>query len=150
MVAELIHENAYLKRLLFGRRGDRLQEDPNPGLLFGTPEATADQEEEDVPEEDEAAFLNIDNNHSERQIKQMVIGRKNWIFCGSENGAHHAAILFSLVGSCKLHGVDPFAYFRDVLMRIHTHPTARVHELVPREWQQRFGGAVPLLIHPAA
>jgi transposase len=98
----------------------------------------------------EAAFLNIDNNHSERQIKQMVIGRKNWIFCGSENGARNAAILFSLVVSCKLHGVDPFAYFKDVLMRIHTHPADRVHELVPREWKQRFGGAVPQLIHPAA
>jgi transposase len=98
----------------------------------------------------EAAFLNIDNNHSERQIKQMVIGRKNWIFCGSENGARNAAILFSLVVSCKLHGVDPFAYFRDVLMRIHTHPTARVHELVPREWKKRFGGAAPQLIQPAA
>lgn len=87
----------------------------------------------------EAAFLNIDNNHSERQIKQMVIGRKNWIFCGSENGAHHAAILFSLVVSCKLHGVDPFAYFRDLLMRIHNHPADRVHELVPRTWKHRFG-----------
>ncbi|MFH1418527.1 MAG: IS66 family transposase, partial [Planctomycetota bacterium] len=67
----------------------------------------------------DVAFLNIDNNHSERQIKQMVIGRKNWMFCGSEPGPYQAAILFSLVVSCKLHGVDPFAYFREVLMRIH-------------------------------
>jgi transposase len=98
----------------------------------------------------EAAFLNIDNNHSERQIKQMVIGRKNWIFCGSENGAHNAAILFSLVVSCKLHGVDPFAYFRDVLMRIHTHPTDRIDELMPRKWKWRFGGAAPQLIPAVA
>ena len=86
----------------------------------------------------EAAFLRIDNNHSERQIKQMVIGRKNWLFCGSENGARNAAVLFSLVVSCKLHGVDPFAYFRDVLMRIHTHPADCIKELIPREWKQRF------------
>jgi transposase len=98
----------------------------------------------------DAAFLSIDNNHSERQIKQLVIGRKNWIFCASENGAHNAAILFSLVVSCKLHGVDPFAYFRDVLMRIHTHPIDRVHALIPREWKQHFGGAVPHAIYPAA
>ena len=87
----------------------------------------------------DAPFLSIDNNHSERQIKQLVIGRKNWIFCASEAGAHNAAILFSLVVSCKLHGVDPFAYFRDVLMRIHTHPVDRAHELIPREWKLRFG-----------
>lgn len=97
----------------------------------------------------EAAFLSIDNNHSERQIKQMVIGRKNWMFCGSENGAHNAATLFSLVVSCKLHGVDPFAYFRDVLMRIHTHPASQIAELTPRAWKQRFGPA-PQAINPAA
>ena len=50
-----------------------------------------------------------------------------------------AAILFSVVVSCKLAGVDPFAYLRDVLMRIHTHPADRIHELIPREWQKRFG-----------
>lgn len=86
----------------------------------------------------EAAFLSIDNNLSERQIKQMVIGRKNWMFAGSENGARNSAILFSLVVSCKLIGVDPFAYLRDVLSRIATHPADRVHELIPSEWQKRF------------
>ncbi len=65
------------------------------------------------------------------------------MFCGSENRAHNAAILFSLVVSCKLHGVDPFAYFRDVLMRTHTHPEDRVHELIPHEWKQRFGQVSP-------
>lgn len=87
----------------------------------------------------EAAYLSIDNNHSERQIKQMVIGRKNWLFAGSEDGAENAAVLFSVIVSCKLAGVDPFAYLRDVLMRIHTHPTSRVEDLIPREWKKRFG-----------
>ena len=87
----------------------------------------------------EAAFLSIDNNLSERQIKQMVIGRKNWMFAGSENGARNAAILFSLVTSCKLSGVDPFAYFRDILTRLLNHPADRIHELTPREWQKQFG-----------
>jgi transposase len=87
----------------------------------------------------EAGWLNIDNNLSERQIKQLVIGRKNWMFAGSENGARNAAILFSLVVSCKLAGVDPFAYLKDVLKRIHTHPASRVNELIPREWKKHFG-----------
>lgn len=86
----------------------------------------------------EASFLSIDNNHSERQIKQMVIGRKNWLFAGSDEGAKNAALLFSVIVSCKLAEVDPFAYLSDVLMRIHTHPPERVVELVPREWRNRF------------
>jgi transposase len=98
----------------------------------------------------EAPFLAIDNNHSERQIKQLVIGRKNWLFAGSEGGAEHAAILYSLVVSCKLAGVDPFAYFRDVLLRIHTHPAERIAELIPREWKTRFGSATALQTPTAA
>ncbi len=98
----------------------------------------------------EAPFLSIDNNHSERQIKQMVIGRKNWLFAGSEDGAENAAILFSVVVSCKLAGLDPFAYLRDVLMRIHTHPHDRIHELIPREWRNRFGDGPLPQAQPAA
>jgi transposase len=86
----------------------------------------------------EAAWLNIDNNHSERQIKQLVMGRKAWLFAGSENGARNTAILLSLVVSCKLAGVDPFAWLRDVLSRIPTHSTDRIGELIPREWKKRF------------
>ena len=98
----------------------------------------------------EAPFLAIDNNHSERQIKQLVIGRKNWMFAGSQTGAGSAAILFSLVVSCKLAGIDPFAYFRDVLLRIHTHPAERVTELIPREWKTRFAPATPTPAQSAA
>lgn len=98
----------------------------------------------------EAAYLSIDNNHSERQIKQMVMGRKNWLFCGSEDGAEKAAILFSVIVSCKLAGLDSFAYLRDVLMRIHTHPVDCVNELIPREWGRRFGVATLDQAQPAA
>jgi hypothetical protein len=92
----------------------------------------------------EAAWLSIDNHVSERQIKQLVIGRKNWMFAGSEDGARNAAILFSLVVSCKLAGVDPFAYLKDVLTRISTHPADRVDQLLPRNWKNRSGTpAVP-------
>lgn len=98
----------------------------------------------------DAPFLAIDNNHSERQIKQMVIGRKNWLFCASDDGAQNAATLFSVVVSCKLAGVDPFAYLRDVLTRIHAHPADRIEELIPREWRNRFGQAIPPPAQPAA
>jgi transposase len=98
----------------------------------------------------EAPFLAIDNNHSERQIKQLVIGRKNWMFCASETGAENTAILYSLVVSCKLARVDPFAYLRDVLMRIHTQPAERMADLIPREWKTHFGPATALQTQSAA
>ena len=75
---------------------------------------------------------------------------QNWLFAGSESGAEHAAILYSLVVSCKLAGVNPFAYFRDVLMRIHTHPAERIVELILREWNTRFGPAAALQTQSAA
>ena len=96
------------------------------------------------------SFLAIDNNASERQIKQFVIGRKNWMFAGREAGAENAALLFSLVVSCKLAGVGPFAYFRDVLLRIHSHPAKRIAELIPRAWQTRFAPAAFTRAHSAA
>ena len=80
--------------------------------------------------------LKIDNNGAERAIKPVVIGRKNWLFCGSEAAAHRAAILLSLVQTCKHHGVDPFIYLRDVIDRVSVHPMSRVSELTPREWKR--------------
>jgi hypothetical protein len=61
------------------------------------------------------------------------------MFAGSQNGARNSAILFSLVVSCKLAGVDSFAYFRDILTRLPDHPPDRIEELIPRKWKDRFG-----------
>jgi transposase len=58
------------------------------------------------------------------------------MFAGSEEGAERAAILFSLVASCRLHGVDPWAYFNDVLRRVQDHPARRVDELTPKAWAE--------------
>jgi transposase len=79
--------------------------------------------------------LDIDNNLSERTLRMVAIGRKNYLFAGSEAGAKRAAILYSLVASCKLNGIDPFAYFRDVLARISTHPANTIDELLPSHWK---------------
>ena len=62
----------------------------------------------------------------------------------------NATILFSVIVSCKLARVDPFAYLQDVLTRISTHPSSRVHELIPREWKVRFGSPEPCQAQPAA
>jgi hypothetical protein len=81
-------------------------------------------------------MLEIDNNLSERILRMVVIGRKNYMFAGSEAGAWRAAIIYSLVASCKLNDIDPFRYFRDVLARVSTHPAAKIDELLPGEWKK--------------
>jgi transposase len=79
--------------------------------------------------------LAIDNNAAENALRRIAIGRKNWLFCGSDNGGHTAAVLFSLIASCARHEVDPFAYLRDVLTRIAAHPMNRLAELLPDRWK---------------
>ena len=79
--------------------------------------------------------LAIDNNAAERAIRPMVVGRNNWLFAGSRRGGHAAATLYSLIQSAKRHRLDPFAYLRDLLERIPTHPDRRIHELFPDQWK---------------
>jgi transposase len=87
----------------------------------------------------ESGWLDIDNNISENVQRHIALGRKNWLFCGSDNGGRAAAIFFSLIVSCKRHGLDPFAYFRDILTRLPILlPVASSEELVallPHRWQ---------------
>lgn len=79
--------------------------------------------------------LAIDNNACERLLRGACVGRKNYLFFGSEEGGRWGAVLYSLVESCKLHRIDPFAYLKDVLVRTSTHPMSRVMELTPRLWK---------------
>jgi hypothetical protein len=77
----------------------------------------------------------IDNNLIERQIKPWKLGAKNWLFIGSELAGQRAAVVMSLVQSAKLIGLDPWAYLRDVLARINSHPSHRIDELLPHRWR---------------
>ena len=77
----------------------------------------------------------IDNNRIENTIRPMAIGRKNYLFAGSDRGACHAALMYSLLGTCKLQGVEPFAYLKDVIARISDHKANRLAELLPQNWQ---------------
>jgi transposase len=79
--------------------------------------------------------LHIDNNVSERTLKLIGMGRGNWLFVGSDAGGRTAAVLFSFTATCKLLGIDPFAYLRDVLGRLPTHPAERLEELLPHHWK---------------
>lgn len=76
----------------------------------------------------------IDNNSCERAMRKVAIGRKNWLFTGSAQGGHSAAILYSLIETCARLGVNPHQYLTDVLVRLGTHPQSRIAELTPRGW----------------
>ncbi len=80
-------------------------------------------------------ILAIDNNLAERLLRKVTLGRKNWLFAGSDQGGHRAAIHYSLISSCKLCRIDPFFYIKDVLDRISTHPASRIEELLPANWK---------------
>ena len=79
--------------------------------------------------------LDIDNNEAERAQRGIAIGRKNWLFLGNDRGGRAAATFYSLIMSAKRHGHDPFAYLRDLFMRIPTHPNKALAELLPDRWQ---------------
>ncbi len=79
--------------------------------------------------------LEIDNNGAERSLRGIAVGRKNWMFFGSDNGGQTAAILTSLIATCKRLNIDPFAYLRDIFDRISAHPANRIEELLPDKWQ---------------
>lgn len=76
----------------------------------------------------------IDNNPVENAIRPVALGRKNWLFAGTEAAGRRAAAILSLIESAKLSGHDPFAYLRDVLTRLPTHPYRRIDELLPFNW----------------
>jgi transposase len=83
----------------------------------------------------EDGVLEIDNNAAERALRRVAIGRKNWLFAGSDEGGRRAAIIYSLVASCERLKIDPYEYLRDVLGRISTHPPAEIDQLTPKAWK---------------
>jgi transposase len=83
----------------------------------------------------------IDNNRAENQLRVVAVGRKNWLFAGSFEGARRAGLLYSLVQSCKLAHVAPFPYLKDVLLRVATHDHRRIDQLTPKRWAETFGPA---------
>ena len=76
-------------------------------------------------------FLEIDNNSAERSMRPISLGRKNYLFMGSEGGGKSAAIAYTLIETAKLNGVDPQAWLTDIIGRIADHKITRLDELLP-------------------
>jgi transposase len=77
----------------------------------------------------------ISNNAAERALRGVALGRKSWLFCGSDRGGERAAVMYSLIGTAKLNGVDPQAWLADALARIADHPAHHLADLLPWNWQ---------------
>ena len=78
--------------------------------------------------------IEIDNNAAERSIRGIALGRKNYLFAGSDTGGMRAAAIYSIIETCKLNAIDPQAYLRDILARIADHKINRITELLPWNW----------------
>jgi len=83
--------------------------------------------------------IEIDNNAAERALRGVGLGRKNYLFFGSDAGGERAAAIYSLVETAKLNGLDPQGYLREVFERIAEHPINRIEELLPWNVGQRLG-----------
>ena len=79
--------------------------------------------------------LHLHNNPAENALRGVVLGRKNYLFAGSDQGGERAAVFYSLIETCKLNGVNPSTYLTDVLSRLPTHPANRIEELIPYNWK---------------
>ena len=85
----------------------------------------------------------IDNNLSERRLRLIALGRKNYLFAGHDAAAQNLAVLQSLVVTCDMHGVNSEVYLKDVLIRVQTHPNKDIGDLLPHRWKELFGPQIP-------
>ncbi len=92
----------------------------------------------------------MSNNAAERALRGVAVGRKSWLFCGSDRGGQRAAKMYSLFVTCRLNGVDGYAWLADVLARIADHPASRIDELLPWNWKGPPGAEVKTLSQQAA
>ena len=87
--------------------------------------------------------LDIDSNLAEQALRGPVVGRRSYTFFGNDDGGRTAAVLYSLIASARRHGLDPFAYPRDVIAHISDHPSNRLEELLPDHWKLARAAPTP-------
>jgi len=80
----------------------------------------------------------LTNNAAERALRRIACGRKSWMFCGSDRGGQRAAVMYSLIATCRMNNVDPEAWLRDVLARLPEHPISKLDQLLPWNWKKNL------------
>ena len=79
-------------------------------------------------------LIEIDNNLVENAIRPTALGKKNWLFFGDANAGERGAVLYSIIESCRRHGVEPYSYLRDVLTRLPSMTNRQIKDIVPKAW----------------
>ncbi len=82
--------------------------------------------------------IEVDNSAAERVLRAIAIGRRNYLFAGADSGGARAAVIYSLIGTARLNGIDPDTWLRHVLAQIGDHPVNRVDEFLPRHYVQQI------------
>ena len=82
----------------------------------------------------DTSLLHIDNNPVENSIRPVALGRKNYLFAGSHSAAQRAAMFYSLLATCKNHGINPYDWLSDVLNKINEHSINKIEQLLPQNW----------------
>jgi transposase len=82
--------------------------------------------------------LQIDNNHTEREMKYIAMGRKAWLFFGSDEGGKNHAIIISILATCRRHGIEPWSYLTDVIQRLTENPNENLEDLLPYKWKLKY------------
>ena len=90
------------------------------------------------------ARVPIDNNRSENALRAIALGRKNFLFVGSDQAGENLAVIYTLVATCIANDVNPEPYLTDVLLRVKSHPASRIDELLPHNWKALFGSSVSI------
>jgi transposase len=84
----------------------------------------------------ENGMLNIDNNPVENSIRPVALGRNNYLFAGSHEAAKRSGMLYSLLGKCKMHGIEPYSWLKDILSRMPNHSFNKIKKLIPHYWKR--------------
>jgi transposase len=83
----------------------------------------------------ENARIPVDNNKSERMLRAAALGKRNWLFVGTDHAGENLAGLYSLIATCEANSVNPVEYLADIIIRVQTHPASRIDELLPHNWK---------------
>lgn len=118
------------------RKSVAKESEVTPKSAIGQALAYSVQRWETLSRYTENGMLKIDNNPVENSIRPVALGRKNYLFAGSHEAAQRSAMLYSLLGTCKLHGIEPYHWLKTVLEKIADHPINRISELLPHRFNQ--------------
>ena len=87
--------------------------------------------------------IEIDNNLVENAIRPTALGKKNWLFFGDADAGQRSAIIYSIIESCRRHGIEPYTYLRDVLTRLPTMTNRQIKDIVPKAWAEAIRNTAP-------